>query len=240
MSKNQSGNRISSKKPTNEPETRHNDRVGLVQLFYRYGWDALAVFAVILGLLTLFGKIGWTQGTLISIWLNFLDQLFGWGTYGIIFSLFFIAYWIFRRRVKGEEKVRLGKIIVIEIAFFFLLALFSVIGNADLVRAESGKDGGIIGWGLASLFLRFIPDPLLRILLIVLTIIFAAIGFGFFAFLIKFLDKLLDKIGQESDMPSASSIDHTMTDTTSPTSGKRVKETNSDSESGKIRIIFIS
>jgi len=227
MSKNQSGNRISSKKTVNEPEIRHNDRVGLVQLFYRYGWDALAVFAVILSLLTLFGKIGWTQGNLISLWLKFLDQLFGWGTYGIIFSLFFIAYWIFRKRVKGEEKIRLGKIIVIEIAFFFLLALLSVIGNADLVRAESGKDGGIIGWGLASLFLRFIPDTVLRILLIVLIIIFTAIGFGFFALLIKFLDKLMAKIGQDSDLPAASSVDHASTEAVSSASGKRTKELNS-------------
>lgn len=226
MSKNQSGNRISSKKPANEPEIRHNDRVGLVQLFYRYGWDALAVFSVILGLLTLFGKIGWTQGSLISLWLKFLDQLFGWGIYGIIFSLFFIAYWIFRRRVKGEEKIRLGKIIVIEIAFFFLLALLSVIGNADLVRAESGKDGGIIGWGLANLFLRFIPDTVLRILLIVLIIIFTAIGFGFFALLIKFLDKLMAKIGQDSDLPAVSSVDNASTETISLASGKRTKESN--------------
>ncbi|NTW44625.1 MAG: hypothetical protein HGB14_09390, partial [Anaerolineaceae bacterium] len=71
------------------------------------------------------------------------------------------------------------------------------------------------------------PDTVLRILLIVLIIIFTAIGFGFFALLIKFLDKLMAKIGQDSDLPAASSVDHASTEAVSSASGKRTKELNS-------------
>lgn len=227
MNKNQSKNKITSKKQENESEIQQNDRVGFVQFFYRYGWDALGVFAIILGLLTLFGKIGWTRGILISFWLNFLDQLFGWGTYGIIFSLFFIAYWIFRRRVVGEEKIRLSNIIVFEIAFFLLLTLISVFGDADLVRAESGEDGGLIGWGLANLLLRFIPDLYLKSLLIFLISLFVAVGFGFFPFLIRLLDRLLVKIGKESDSSFASVGEQTRMDNSEKPSGNRKKESNS-------------
>jgi len=227
MNKNQSKNKITSKKQENESEIQQNDRVGFVQFFYRYGWDALGVFAIILGLLTLFGKIGWTRGILISFWLNFLDQLFGWGTYGIIFSLFFIAYWIFRRRVVGEEKIRLSNIIVFEIAFFLLLTLISVFGDADLVRAESGEDGGLIGWGLANLLLRFIPDLYLKSLLIFLITLFVAVGFGFFPFLIRLLDRLLVKIGKESDSSFASVGEQTRMDNSEKPSGNRKKESNS-------------
>jgi len=227
MNKNQSKNKITPKKQENESEIQQNDRVGFVQFFYRYGWDALGVFAIILGLLTLFGKIGWTRGILISFWLNFLDQLFGWGTYGIIFSLFFIAYWIFRRRVVGEEKIRLSNIIVFEIAFFLLLTLISVFGDADLVRAESGEDGGLIGWGLANLLLRFIPDLYLKSLLIFLITLFVAVGFGFFPFLIRLLDRLLVKIGKESDSSFASVGEQTRMDNSEKPSGNRKKESNS-------------
>jgi len=227
MNKNQSKNKITPKKQENESEIQQNDRVGFVQFFYRYGWDALGVFAIILGLLTLFGKIGWTRGILISFWLNFLDQLFGWGTYGIIFSLFFIAYWIFRRRVVGEEKIRLSNIIVIEIAFFLLITLISVFGDADLVRAESGEDGGLIGWGLANLLLRFIPDLYLKSLLIFLITLFVAVGFGFFPFLIRLLDRLLVKIGKESDSSFASVGEQTRMDNSEKPSGNRKKESNS-------------
>ncbi|MHB8133366.1 MAG: FtsK/SpoIIIE family DNA translocase [Anaerolineaceae bacterium] len=201
MSKNQLKSKDQSNQPVSKQVTRPDWSVGFFQSLYRYGWDLLAVFTLIFGLLTLFGIIGWTQGSFISFWVEFLNRWLGWGYYGVPIFLMALSYWIFRRRVAGGGKIHLGIIVSLEISFFLLLALFSIFGNVDLSRAESGNDGGIIGWGLANLFLRFLPDSIIKYLLIFLIILFLASGLGFFKFLIVSIDLFTKKLSSSSEDP---------------------------------------
>jgi len=205
MSKNQFKSKDQSDQQENKQEIRTDWRNGFFQSLYRYGWDLLAVFALIFGILTLFGIIGWTQGSFITFWVDLLNRWLGWGYYAVPILLLAITYWIFRRRVAIGEKIHLGKIILFEIAFFLLLALLSVFGKVDLSRAESGVDGGIIGWGLANLLQRFLPDSILMYVLIILIILCVAFGLGFFRFLIVTIDLFTKKLTSSSE--DSTSID---------------------------------
>ncbi len=179
----------------NEEENKSSQEMStlaatLISLLNRYGWDALGVFILVIALLSLFGLVGWTNGNFIDFWSKTLLRWVGWGSYGFVFLCIILSVWIFRRRAIGQMNFPLARVIFIEISYFLLLALFSISGNVDLLRAETGSDGGIIGWGLANIFLRLLPETIIVILLIILSSIFLAIGFGFFPWLIKILDRL--------------------------------------------------
>ncbi len=154
----------------------------------RNGLDFFGVFMFAMAVLTLFGLIGWTTGSIISNWVNLLKQWFGWGSYFFVIVFAAFGFWSFRKRIFGVIHFPLSRVLAIEFSFFILIVLFSIYGGMDLQRAESGMDGGFIGWGLAELFSRVLPAPILSIILLFLFIISIALGTGFFAFFIKNLD----------------------------------------------------
>lgn len=198
----------------------------LIPLLNRYGWDAFGVLIIVVALLSFFGLVGWTSGSFIDFWSGTLQRWVGWGSYGFVALLIVLALWIFRRRATGEMNFPLARVICLEIAFFFLLALFSISGNVDLPRAESGTDGGIIGWGLANLFLRFLPETVAVILLIIFSILFLAIGFGLINGLIKLLDRLTGILLRNSDGSNSNSIYGNLRSSADPLASRQGK-TNS-------------
>jgi S-DNA-T family DNA segregation ATPase FtsK/SpoIIIE len=202
MSKKQLKSKVEPQQQSSEQGGNPGWVAGFFQSLFRHAWDYLAIIALFFGLLSLFGLLGWTNGNLISFWVNFLNRFLGWGSYGIAFLLLFFSFWVFRWRVSGTGKISLGKIIILEIAYFLVLAIFSLLGNVDLVRADAGLDGGIIGWGLASLLRRIIPDSILLYVLIFLVILFVASGLGFFQYLILFLERLTQKLASNTDADS--------------------------------------
>ena len=156
---------------------------------YRFGWDFLGVFFFVLAILTFLGLIGWTSGSFISFWEVILTRWLGFGSYIVVLLFAAIGFKIFRQRVTGEKKFSLSRVLTLEAGYFLFLSFLSVINGTELSRAEAGLDGGIIGWGLAKLFLRFLPQPITIFLLILFFLLFISAGFGFFNFLIKIIDR---------------------------------------------------
>lgn len=169
---------------------QQNQWINKIQpILSRYGLDVLGVAMFALAILTLFGLLKWTSGSIISDWVELLSRWFGWGSY--FFVLVFIGFgiWSFRKRVLGETKFPLSKILALELGFFILIILFSIYGGMDLVRAEAGVDGGFIGWGLATLLSKILPIPFLTIFLIFFLFLSVATGTGFLSYFLKKLDK---------------------------------------------------
>ena len=156
---------------------------------YRFGWDFLGVFFFVLAILTFLGLIGWTSGSFISFWEVILTRWLGFGSYVVVLLFAAIGFKIFRQRVTGEKRFSLSRVLMLEAGYFLFLSFLSVINGTELSRAEAGLDGGIIGWGLAKLFLRFLPQPVTVFLLILFFLLFISAGFGFFNFLIKIIDR---------------------------------------------------
>jgi S-DNA-T family DNA segregation ATPase FtsK/SpoIIIE len=172
-----------------KPNDHQQNWINKIQpILSRYGLDFFGVIMFAGAVLTLFGLVGWTTGSIITNWVNLLKQWFGWGSYFFVIVFVAFGFWSFRKRIFGVVRFSLSRVLAIEISFFILIALFSIYGGMDLQRAESGMDGGFIGWGLANLFSRLLPEPILSITLLFLFIISIALGSGFFAFLIKKLD----------------------------------------------------
>jgi S-DNA-T family DNA segregation ATPase FtsK/SpoIIIE len=176
------------------------DKTGdFLHQFRRFGWDLLGTLFLLVAVLSLFGFLGFSKGTLLNPWIWVLKHNFGWGGIPFVFSLAGLGVLCFRHRVGKPNWFSLGKIISLESAFFSLLALFSLSNGGSLTRAESGLDGGVIGWGLANILWPTLPMVLAGFLFTVLTLVFLILGLG----LLKPLYHLLLKWADSAEVDTS-------------------------------------
>lgn len=141
------------RKPESTPsQTNWLDRAANFWLRFRhYGSEFLGVAIFALSLLTFLALFEITKGSLISPWGNLLKSLFGWGSY--VFGLFIalIGYQVIRFAHTAQKNINLGRILLVETAFFAFLALLALLGDVSVERTRLGEDGGLVGWSIASL-----------------------------------------------------------------------------------------
>jgi S-DNA-T family DNA segregation ATPase FtsK/SpoIIIE len=138
------------------------------------GGVALLAFAV----MTLMALWGITGGILLKPWAAFLKLWIGWGSYLLVLAFVLGGIFLFRR---DDRPIRFGWIISFELASFLTLGLLAAIGGFDLVRAELGKDGGRVGWGLANFFTTIAGTVWGVILLVLLWLFFMLAVFDVWA-----------------------------------------------------------
>ena len=154
------------KQPTKDQEYDNliQQGVGILTRFQRFALDFLGVLLLASALLTLIALTlpELTGGTLITLWRNFIRHSFGFGAILVVVAST-VAGWLVLRarsyqlklsadpRLTPSLKVNWVRIFALELAAFSALALLSVFGGSSLDRAETGLDGGVIGWGIAEL-----------------------------------------------------------------------------------------
>jgi S-DNA-T family DNA segregation ATPase FtsK/SpoIIIE len=119
------------------------------QHFGRFIRDALGVLFIAAALITLLALRGYTAGVLLTPWTTLLLVWFGWGAYLIVIAIGYIGYAFLRR---STTPLPWGRLFALEVVAFLTLALLAAIQGNSLLRAESGMDGGRVGWGLVTLF----------------------------------------------------------------------------------------
>jgi S-DNA-T family DNA segregation ATPase FtsK/SpoIIIE len=154
----------------------------------RFGWDVLAVLLFLWSLLSLLGLSGLTEGTWVGYWTHILQTGFGWGSIFVIIFLAFLGFLALRRHFPSLPEFTLSHTLSLELLALVLVALFSLFDGLNMADAEAGSAGGVVGWGLATLFSRIIPVPFITILLVILGIILAANGFGLMGLLTRILE----------------------------------------------------
>jgi S-DNA-T family DNA segregation ATPase FtsK/SpoIIIE len=159
--------------------------------FDRFGWDALGILFIAFTLLTLVGLLGWTSGAVLTPWIQLLTRWMGWGRYLIVIVLCLLGLVALRWRLSRSLQINLGKVLAVEAAAFIVLALLSIMGGESLSRAESGMDGGVIGWGLATVIESFLPVPWSTGLLVLLLVLSVFYGFGLIALIFHLYEKWL-------------------------------------------------
>jgi S-DNA-T family DNA segregation ATPase FtsK/SpoIIIE len=125
---------------------------GFNQHFGRFARDAIGVLLIAAALMTFLALRGYTQGLLLTPWANLLLLWFGWGAYLVGIAIAYLGYASLRR---SSTPLAWGRLFALELAAFLTLALLAALGGNSLLRAESGMDGGRVGWGLVTLFWRF-------------------------------------------------------------------------------------
>jgi DNA segregation ATPase FtsK/SpoIIIE, S-DNA-T family len=167
------------------------DRLALFnQHFGRFLRDALGVLLISVALMSFLALGGYTEGVLLTPWASLLSLWFGWGAYVIVLAIGYTGFAVLRR---NGFAMGWGRFFALEVASFLTLALFAAMNGNSLLRAESGMDGGRIGWGLVTLFWRFgeLPGTLV---LFVLWLLALMTGLGLWAVLERWLLKLAGEI----------------------------------------------
>jgi S-DNA-T family DNA segregation ATPase FtsK/SpoIIIE len=121
--------------------------------FGRFLWDILGVLLVAFALMTLTGILGFSNGTLLELWVTLLGNWLGWGSILVILAAGAMGFLAFRRS-RHPMKVHWGQVIGVEIAVFLSLAILSILSGNRLTQGTLW--GGQIGWGLSMLVVRFV------------------------------------------------------------------------------------
>jgi len=166
---------------TEEPGSDWLDRLMWLNLHYgRFARDAAGVILLAFGLMTLLALGDLNQApqvtgdTLLTHFAGFLLLWFGWGSYLVAGSIGLVGFALLLRE---RVKLSLGRFIALELVLLLTLGLFAVSGELSIDRADSGQDGGRIGWGIATL--AWMLGPVLgTILLIVLWLLAFMSAFG--------------------------------------------------------------
>jgi S-DNA-T family DNA segregation ATPase FtsK/SpoIIIE len=186
--------------------------------FERFGRDIAGVFLLALALMTLIGLLfPGSSGGLLKLWISWSRLWLGWGVLWLVFGFGALGLWALRHRPGNEPPgnrvwVRL---LLIEVAAFCSMALLSVLQGQDLNRAESGLDGGRVGWGLAEITRRLL-EPVglssqvaLAILLSLVFLVMLLSGMGWLSALHRWLipaapqERFIDDLPIVSEAPLA-------------------------------------
>src|SRR5215208_2018419 len=122
------------------------------QHFGRFVRDVFGVLLIATALILFLALRGATQGVLLSPWVGRLALWFGWGAYLVAIAIGYAGYASLRR---GTTPLPWGRLFALEVAAFLTLGLLGAMSGNSLVRAETGADGGRIGWGMVTLFWKF-------------------------------------------------------------------------------------
>jgi DNA segregation ATPase FtsK/SpoIIIE, S-DNA-T family len=130
------------------------------QHFGRFARDTLGILLIATALTTVLALRGYTDGLLLTPWVNLLSLWFGWGAYLIVLAIAYAGYAFLRR---SNAPLPWGRLFALELFAFLTLGLLAALNGNSLLRAESGLDGGRIGWGMVTLLWRFgrVPGTLL-------------------------------------------------------------------------------
>ena len=192
------------------------------QHFGRFLRDAVGVLLIAFALMSLLALGGFTQGMLLIPWAALLSLWFGWGSYLVVIAIGYIGFAVLHR---DGLSIGWGRLFALEVASFLTLALFAAMKGNSLIRAESGMDGGRIGWGLVTLFWRIGEFPG-TIVLFALWILALMTGFGAWAAIERGLLKLAGENQPVEPVAQPEVQEETPVEKTEPERPARKKQSN--------------
>ncbi len=152
------------------------ERMGRFNFYFgRFMRDTVGVLLLAFALMSLLAFFGIASGGMLSLFAEWLAKWFGWGGILLLIEVGYFAYSLLRRE---SEPIRWGQFIGLELATLFTLGMFALFGGNDLRRAETGQDGGQLGWGLVTLLWRSTGMVWGSLILFLLWVLAVMTGFG--------------------------------------------------------------
>ncbi|MEN9564565.1 MAG: translocase FtsK, partial [Chloroflexota bacterium] len=174
-----------------EEFTPRNDWLERLARFYnqfgRFLRDAAGVALIALAFMAFLALWNWTDGVILTPIASILRTWFGWGSILILAGIAYLGFSLLQRE---RTQVHWGRILALELAALLTLGLLAVFSGNDLFRAESGMDGGRLGWGLVRLLWQVMGSIVGSLVLFLLWALAVATGFGLWAKLEAWLTKI--------------------------------------------------
>ncbi|MBN8654159.1 MAG: DNA translocase FtsK [Anaerolineae bacterium] len=174
-----------------EEFTPRNDWLERLARFYnqfgRFLRDAAGVALIAFAFMAFLALWNWTDGVILTPIASILRTWFGWGSILILTGIAYLGFSLLQRE---RTPVHWGKILALQLAALLTLGLLAVFSGNDLFRAESGMDGGRLGWGLVRLLWQMMGSLVGSLVLFLLWALAVATGFGLWAKLEAWLTKI--------------------------------------------------
>lgn len=122
----------------------------------RFRGEVAGLLLIALALVTLFGILSVSQGTITATWLNLLFLAFGYGAYVTPFGFGAIGLWLILKSIGREPEIEPEKPVGVAVLFLLGLAVLHMLPSAVSPRAlaASGNGGGYLGWVLSQALIR--------------------------------------------------------------------------------------
>ena len=181
--------------------------------------DAAGVLLIAFALMALFSLWGWTDGTLLDFIASILSTWFGWGSVLILIGVGYFGFILLQRE---RTSLHWGRILALELASLLTLGLFAASQGNDLFRAESGLDGGRLGWGIVRLLWQYMGKFAGTSVLFIFWLLAVATGFGLWAKLEAWLAQIAgDQAPVIVSTPVPDQVPETETQVKPPTPKKK-------------------
>ncbi|NMC30193.1 MAG: DNA translocase FtsK [Pelolinea sp.] len=180
-------------------KTDHTAKV--LEYFQRFFKDIIGVLLISTALVSLLGFFHLSQGRLLNNFVKLIEQGFGWGTVFFLCTLLYVGVMILFRRVESFPDLNLKRLLYLELFFFSALGFLTIFGGNSLVRAADGKDGGVIGWGIARILSSVLPLPVCSILLFILALVSLLVATGLFNKIIHSIQRRNAPEGNKAQEP---------------------------------------
>jgi S-DNA-T family DNA segregation ATPase FtsK/SpoIIIE len=115
--------------------------------------DVLGVLLLSLGGVTILALLSITRGTITAAWARYLRRLFGWGAFPLSALLLVAGLGLLWNDLRRRVTLTVRSLAGLEILAFAMLGLshWFYPTEASLSAAQSGRGGGLAGWGLSYL-----------------------------------------------------------------------------------------
>lgn len=155
--------------------------------FGRFLRDAAGVALIAFAFMAFLALWNWTDGVILTPIASILRTWFGWGSILILTGIAYLGFSLLQRE---RTQIHWGKILALQLAALLTLGLLAVFSGNDLFRAESGMDGGRLGWGLVRLLWQVMGSLVGSLVLFLFWALAVATGFGLWAKLEAWLTKI--------------------------------------------------
>jgi S-DNA-T family DNA segregation ATPase FtsK/SpoIIIE len=190
-----------------QPPSSNNDwlnRIARLNTYFgRFLRDISGVTLITIAIMSILAVWQWTDGVLLKPWGNFLRVWFGWGSYIVVTAIGYSGYILFQRE---KKRLPTGQLISLEIASLLTLGLLAVFGGNSLTRAETGLDGGRLGWGVSKLASIIAGDIGGFFIILVLWALSVMSGFGLWKLVEAKLANIAGIPPQEDERPQPQAV----------------------------------
>jgi S-DNA-T family DNA segregation ATPase FtsK/SpoIIIE len=124
--------------------------------------DLGAVLLLAFAVLTVFGLLGLSSGTLLDAWARFLRGWLGWGAALVPITVGWIAWIQLITNLRAPLtplRLRWGRVVAAEGAAIALLGMFDLVIGSNAALAAAGQGGGRVGWGIGFVLRAVLPPP---------------------------------------------------------------------------------
>jgi S-DNA-T family DNA segregation ATPase FtsK/SpoIIIE len=157
--------------------------------------EILAIFLILVGVLTLVSLFSQSSGSLTGWWTSNISKVVGWGVYVLPFILIAFGAWFLLRNVVETPGLSTERIIGIILLFIILTVWFHLGLDGGLDEAREGLGGGFIGAAIKIVLVRGLGRPGAIIALIALSLISLILTLDLtMAKIIEWINTLIKKV----------------------------------------------